>query len=123
MAEPAPPLGADQPDPAAVGVVVSAGVVAFLRLGPVIRRDEAEGASSDYRDTSFWDVTAGRLVSYCLGAGVLAPTTTTTTTRRGQAAATTTRRRDRANAHACNCHIRLGLLSRSPPLYLNLALQ
>ena len=26
-------------------------------------------------------------------------------------------------ARACNCHIRLGLLSRSPPLYLNLALQ
>ena len=29
----------------------------------------------------------------------------------------------RTNARARNCHIRLGLLSRSPPLYLNLALQ
>ena len=67
MALLAPPLVADLPiDPAAVGV--SAGVVAFLLLGPVIRRAETEGASSDYRETTLWDVAVGRLVSYCLGA-------------------------------------------------------
>ena len=40
-----------------------------MAVGPVIRRDETEGASSDYRDTTLWDVTVGRLVSYCFGAG------------------------------------------------------
>ena len=65
MAEPALPLGAGQPDLAAVGAAW-ADAVAFLRLGPVVRvgRDRV-----DERDTTFWDVTVGRLVSYCLGAG------------------------------------------------------
>ena len=30
------------------------------------------------------------------------------------------KRPEKRRPHACNCHIRLGLLSRSPPLYLNL---
>ena len=66
MAEPAPPLVADQLDPAAVGV--SADVVASLLLGPATRRAEAEGAPSHHHETTLWDVTVGRLVSYCLGA-------------------------------------------------------